>query len=393
MSIPKRLIDFQDAITPFLRFNSQSTYARRRLEGGIADFVFGNPHEMPLPGFVSALQKSLVPQREDWFAYKMNEPAAQAIVAESLRSLRGLPFEADDISMTTGAFSGLSVSLAATVEAGDEVIFISPPWFFYEGLITVLGAVPVRVKIRQDNFDLDLDAIRQAITPKTRAIIVNSPNNPTGKIYPESTLKALAEILESASRRNGRPIYLLSDEAYSHILFDNNAYPSPTAYYPNTILIYTYGKVLLTPGQRLGYLALPPTMPDREMMRQALFAAQVFTGYAFPNAILQHSIADLDKQSIDITHLQRKRDRLIAALREMGYELHCPEGTFYLLVKSPIADDWAFSDVLAEKNIFCLPGSVFELPGYFRLSLTASDQMIDMALPGFEAAIHAAVKA
>jgi aspartate aminotransferase len=390
MIASKRVIAFQNASAPFLRFNYESSWARRRAEPGIADFVFGNPHDMPLPAFVESLQRSAVPQSEDWFAYKMSEPTPQATVAESLRQLRGMPFEASDIMMTTGAFSGISVALSTLVEPGEEVIFNSPPWFFYEGLIAVIDAVPVRVRVRADNFDLDLDAIQRAITTKTRAIIVNSPNNPTGKIYPEGTLKALADILDKASQRNGRTIYLLSDEAYSHILFDNNLYPSPTAYYPNTILIYTYGKVLLTPGQRIGYLALPPTMPDRAVIAQALFAAQIFAGWAFPNAILQYSLPELDKLSIDIDHLQRKRDRLFGALTEMGYELHCPQGTFYLLVKSPLADDWAFSELLADNNIFCLPGVIFELPGYFRLSLTANDEMIDAALPGFEAAIQAA---
>jgi aspartate aminotransferase len=274
------------------------------------------------------------------------------------------------------------------VEPGDEVIFNSPPWFFYEGLIAATDGVPVRVKVQPDTFDLNLDAIQRAITPRTRVIIVNSPNNPTGKIYPESTLKALADILDQASQHNGRPIYLLSDEAYSRIVFDGYPYPSPTAYYPNAILIYTYGKVLLTPGQRLGYVALPPTMPDRKAIREALSAAQIFTGYAFPNALLQHALVDLNTLSIDIAHLQRKRDRLIDALRASGYGVHRPEGTFYLLVRSPISDDWAFSEILAEHNIFCLPGTVVELPGYFRLSLTASDEMIDRAIPGFERAIR-----
>lgn len=344
---------------------------------------------MPLPSVVDALQRALVPKNEGWFAYKMNEPGARESVAESLRQWRGIPFDKDDILMTTGAFSGLSVCLGALTDPGDEVIFISPPWFFYEALITAVGAVPVRVKIQPDTFDLDLDAIQQAISTRTRAIIINSPNNPTGKIYPDSSLQMLADILKTASERVGHPIYLLSDEAYSRIVYEGRRFPSPVSHYANTILIYTYGKTLLTPGQRVGFLALTPTMAEKSEMRDALFAAQVFTGYAFPNALLQHAIADLDELSIDIEHLQRKRDRLVNALQGMGYALQCPEGTFYLLVRSPIADDWAFSEILASHEIFCLPGTVIEMPGYFRLSLTANDEMIDFALPGFEAAINA----
>src|SRR5262249_26973476 len=224
----------------------------------------------------------------------------------------------------------------------------------------------------------------------TRAIIVNSPNNPTGRIYPPETLKQLATVLSTGSERNNRTIYLLSDEAYSRIIFDGRRYDSPTAFYPYALLLYTYGKTLLTPGQRMGYIALPPSMPDREQLRQALFLAQVITGYAFPNALLQHALPDLESLSIDIAHLQRKRDHLTAALGNMGYKVNLPEGTFYLLAHSPMADDQAFAEILAEQNVFVLPGTVVELPGYFRISLTANDEMIERALPGFQAALERA---
>jgi aspartate aminotransferase len=387
MIVAQRVTAFQQGVEPFLKFFNESTYRRRHLEPDIADFVLGNPHEMPLPAVVEALQRAVVRQNKDWFAYKNSEPASQAAIAASLRQWRQLPFEAEDISMTTGAFAGIAVVLNALVDPGDEVIFNSPPWFFYEGLIAAAGGIARRVKVRQDTFDLDLDAIQAAITPRTRAIIVNSPNNPTGRIYPAATLKALAEILDAASNRIGHPIYILSDEAYSRIIYDGRPYPSPTAFYPNTFLIYTYGKTLLIPGQRLGYIALPPTMPDRAVLRQVLFATQVFTGYAFPNALLQHVLADLEAACLDVAHLQRKRDRVVSGLREMGYEVTNPEGTFYVMARSPISDDWAFIERLAENKVFCLPGSVVELPGYFRISLTANDAMIERGLPGFKAAM------
>lgn len=390
MSASKRVMAFQSAAEPFIRFFQESIWSRRRFEQGIADFVVGNPHEMPLPGFVDALQRASVPQNKDWFAYQNNEPASQVIIADSLRKSHGMDFHSQDIMMTTGGFAGISLALNALVEPGDEVIFISPPWFFYEGLIAAVDAVPVRVKVQIPGFDLDLAAIERAITSKTRAILINSPHNPTGKIYPDSTLRALAALLEQASQRNGQPIYLFSDEAYNRIVFDNSPYLSPAAYYADSLLIYTYGKVLLTPGQRIGYVALPPTMSDRAAVRQSLFMAQIFLGFCFPNALLQHALKDLDTLSIDIAHLQRKRDRLVDALQGMGYEVERPDGTFYLLPRSPVPDDEAFIKLLAEQNVFCLPGSVVELPGYFRISLTANDDMIDRGLPGFEAALAAA---
>jgi aspartate aminotransferase len=341
---------------------------------------------MPLHGFVDALRHSRVPQDKDCFAYTINDPGAQAVVAAVLRERRNISFDPADIFITNGATGGLSITLGAVVDPGDEVVFISPPWFFYEAYIVGAGGVPVRAKIDPATFDLDIDAIAAALSPRTRAIIINSPNNPTGKIYPPQTLQRLAAALTAASERNGRPIYLLSDEAYSRIVFDDRPYYSPTAFYPRSFLIYTYGKTLLTPGQRLGYVALPPTMPDREQMRGALALSQLVTGFAVANALLQHALADLEKLSIDIAHLQAKRDRMVAALRGMGYEVHEPEGTFYLLPKSPWADDRAFADVLLTHDILVLPGTWAEMSGYFRLSLTANDEMIDRSLPGFAAA-------
>ena len=362
-------------------------YKRLAGRAAIGDFAFGNPHDMPLPGLVEALQRWAVPQNKDWFAYKDNDPESQAIVAASLQTWRGIPFEPADIAMTTAGFGALAVGLKAVTDPGDEVIFSLPPWFFYETLCVEAGLVPVKVRHDPATFDLDLRAIEAAITPRTRIVIVNTPCNPTGKIYPPATLAELALILDEASRRNGRAIYILSDEAYSRIVFDGQPFYSPTAYYPNTLLAYSYGKVLLAPGQRIGFLALPPTMPDREQVRQSIFITQTACGHMFPNALLQHALADLDRLSIDIAHLQRKRDRLGEALRGMGYEVNVPEGTFYLLAKSPWADDVAFVNLLTEHNILALPGTVAEIPGYFRLSLTANDAMIDRALPGFAAAI------
>jgi aspartate aminotransferase len=239
--------------------------------------------------------------------------------------------------------------------------------------------------VKQPSWDLDIDAIAGAITDRTRAIIVNSPNNPTGRIYPAEQLQELARVLTRASERNGRPIYLVSDEAYWRIVFDDREYVSPTEFYPWSFLIYTYGKTLLTPGQRLGYIALPPTMPDREAMRQALTIAQLtIGGNGVPNAVLQRALGDLEKLSVDVKALQRRRDRMIESLRASGYDVHSPEGTFYLLPRSPIEDDMAFTEQLAKDKVFILPGTLVEMPGWFRISITGNDDMVERALPVFE---------
>jgi aspartate aminotransferase len=381
---------FYAATRHVFEFLTESPYATRASEPGISNFAVGNPQEMPLARFVEALQQNVTPRNKDWYAYKMSERPSQEIVAASLRQRRGLPYEPDNILMTNGAFAALSVALHGLIDPGDEVIFISPPWFFYEALIITVGAVPVRVKVNMETFDLDVNAIAAAITPKTRAIIVNSPNNPTGRIYPPETLRQLAMVLTEAGSRNGRAIYLLSDEAYSRILFDGATFHSPAEYYSNTLLLYTYGKTLLTPGQRIGYIAVHPSMQERESVQMALLAGQLMVGYAFPNALLQHALPELDKLSIDIEHLQEKRDWMVDALRGMGYQVHVPQGTFYLLPRSPMPDDLAFTHFLAEQDILCLPGVIAEMPGYFRISLTANDDMIERALPGFEKALQRA---
>ena len=387
--VSTRSLAVLETITTFYRFMSGPLSEKTATANAeLCDFVFSNPHEMPLAGFTAALQREIVPRNKDWHAYKLNERASQEVVAATLRQLRGLPFEEDDIFLTNGAFAALAVTLNCIVDAGDEVIFISPPWFFYEAMIVGAGGKAVRVKIDAETFDLDINAIRAAITPRTRAIIINSPHNPTGKIYPAATLTALANVLSEASNASGKTIYLLSDEAYSRIIFDDNAYPSPVTFYPNTFLIYTYGKTLLTPGERVGYIALSPHMADRETVRVALFGTQFVTGFAFPNSILQHALGELEKLSIDVPHIQEKRDWMVGALRDMGYSVHLPEGTFYLVVKSPLPDDYAFAELLAEYNILVLPGVIAELPGYFRISLTANDEMIARSLPGFAAAIE-----
>jgi aspartate aminotransferase len=374
-------------LAPVLRFFEDSPYARHVGQAGIHDFAIGNPHELALPEFVNALQRQLPPRHDAWYGYPMSLPEAQAAAAAALSRRRGVTFAPEDMLLTNGAFAALAVALSVVADQGDEVIFISPPWFFYEALIASVGAVPVRVKVAPGTFDLDLEAIAAAITPRTSAIIINSPNNPTGVIYPPETLTGLGRLLTQAAAQHGRAITLLSDESYSRILFDGQPYHSPTAYYPNSLLIYTYGKTLLTPGQRLGYIALPPSLPDHEQLRSAFFVAQLMAGYAFPNALLQHALPELENVSIDIAHLQHKRDWMVSSLRQMGYELHVPQGTFYLLPRSPLADDWAFAECLAAKNIFVLPGLIVEQPGYFRISLTANDEMIEQALPGFAAAL------
>ncbi|MDQ3937172.1 MAG: aminotransferase class I/II-fold pyridoxal phosphate-dependent enzyme, partial [Chloroflexota bacterium] len=355
-----------------------------------ANFAVGNPHEPPLPAYVDALRRHIEPQDANWFAYKLSEPNAQRTVAHTLSELTALDWEPEDVQMTNGGFAAIAVALRTLLEPADEAIFLSPPWFFYEMLILGAEGVPVRVALGPPDCPLDLEAIDGAITPQTRLLLVNSPHNPSGRVYPLDDLEALAELLESHSERNGAPIYLLSDEPYRRILFDGRGFHSPAEVYPYTVISYSYGKQLLAPGMRMGYLTWPPTMPDRQRLRDEAQLQQFATGFAFPNADLQHAIEDLEPLVIDLAAMQRRRDRLVTALREMGYETTMPEGTFYVMARSPIDDDLAFTDILNRQRVLVLPGSIVELPGWFRISLTASDEMVELGLPGFAAALQEA---
>jgi aspartate aminotransferase len=378
----------RQSVAPFLSF-FEGAFSQLNQEPGVANFAVGNPQEMPLPEYVEALRRHVEPRDKDWYAYKISEESSRRTVAETLAHRTGLAWDPADVAMTNGGFGALAVTLRTLVEPGDEVIFLSPPWFFYEFLTLAAGGEPVRLPLDPPNFEPDLDRIAAAIGPRTRAVIVNSPHNPSGRIYPPAVLAPLAALLADAAERIGHPVWIISDEPYNRIVFDGRECHSPAEHHPYTVVTYSYGKTLLAPGQRIGYLSVPPTLPadERGALRDEIFLQQAATGWAFPNALLQHALPDLERLSIDVAALQRRRDRLVPALRELGYEASMPEGTFYTMARSPIADDVAFADILARHRVLVLPGTVVEVPGWFRISLTASDEMVEAGIPRFAAAM------
>ena len=352
------------------------------------DFVAGNPQEMAMPAYVEAVQRALVPDSPSYYSYGPPWQPAIAAVAPALAQRLGMELDVEDVFLTRGASSGLVLLLQILLDPGDQVVMMSPPWFFYEAMVLAASAEPVKVPLTRDTFDLDPEAIERAITPRTRAVIVNSPHNPSGRIYPEDQLRALADILERASARNGRRIYLLSDEAYARILFDGRRMITPARFYPATFMLHSYSKTLLAPSQRAGYLAMPPSMPARDQIRLALMAGSMSVG-AIPDTAMQRAMPELETMIIDIPALQRRRDRMVEELRRQGYSVESPEGTFYLFPLTPIPDAIEFCDWLAERRVYALPGEAFERPGYFRLSLSATDAMVERALPILGEAIRA----
>lgn len=377
-----------DAIQPFI--TGMFEFAPLASDPVACDFLAGNPEQPALPGFVETLQKWIEPRDRRWFAYGLRDPRAQTAAAEALSQELSIEFEPDDILLTRGAHGALALAMKLVLDRGDEVVFMSPPWFFYEAIIVGSGGEPVRVRVDETTWDLDVDMIAGALTERTRMVLINTPNQPTGRIYSAKDLKQLASVLRAHADRTDREVYLLCDEAYSKVLFDGNAMVTPATWYERTFLVHTYSKSALAPGQRLGFLAMPPTMPDRELFRRGALGVAVSTSNASPDNLMQYALPDIETNVLlDMKQLQARRDRMLESLRSFGYEVHTPEATFYLLPKAPGGDDLAFARRLAADKVLVLPGLACEMPGYVRISLTATDEMVDRALPVFERAIAA----
>jgi aspartate aminotransferase len=385
VTAPRRADALRDSIAPFLRF-FQGAFSELEKDPDTANFAVGNPNDMPMPQYVDAVRRNLEPQNKDWFAYKMSEPEATAVVARTMSDVTGLDWDPRDVNMTNGGFAAIAVSLRMLLEPGDEAIFLSPPWFFYEQLILAANGVPVRVKLDMPAATIDPAAIEPHITSRTKLVLLNSPHNPSGHIVSLGELRSLADMLTRKSAEIGHPIYIVSDEPYRRIVFDGREYHSPAEVYANTVVTYSYGKQLLAPGMRIGYFTWPPNMPERERMRDEAFVTQIAAGYAFPNADLQHALPDIEDQCISIASLETRREKLLNAMRATGYETTWPEGTFYVMARSPIPDDEAFVSILNRHKVLVLPGTVVEVPGWFRISLTASDEMVDKGIARFDAA-------
>ena len=378
-------IETLTASLPFYTWYARSPHGERAGQPGVIDLLFGNPHDMPLPDYVEAVRRQAVPQDPGWYAYMLDDPGATAVVARDLVAHTGLPWRAEDVAMTTGGWGAIAIAIRMLTEPGDEVIYYDPPWFFYDILVRGAEAVPVVLTLDAPRFSPDPAQLAAAITPRTRAVLLNTPHNPSGRILEAGELEAVAEVLREASARHGHPIYLLSDEAYRLITLDGQRAASPSEHYDDTLVLYSYGKQLLAPGQRIGYLAISPRIPDatRAALHEATMVTRFVHGFGFPNNILQRALPDFSQLVIDLEAIRRRRDRLVPVLAEHGYEPTSPEGTFYIMARSPDPDDEAFVARMAAEDLFILPGTTVKMPGWFRISLTASDAMVEAAVDRF----------
>ena len=296
---------------------------------------------------------------------------------------------ADHIVMVCGAAGGLNITLKTLLDPGEEVIVFSP--FFVEYLFYSEnhGGKTVTVPTN-DDFSLNFNALRDALSPKTKAVIINSPNNPTGVVYPRKVLEELASVLKKYSTEKNNPIYLISDDPYKKIVFDGVETPNILELYDHSIYITSHSKDLAIPGERIGYVAVHPKCADVENLMSGLIFCNRVLGFVNAPALIQRAIKSVQNVSVDAEFYRKKRDFLYAELTRIGYSVVKPQGAFYFFPKSPIEDEVIFTQKLAEKRVLVVPGRGFGSPGYFRISYCVPDKVLEGSILGFEEAFNQA---
>lgn len=368
--------------------------AKRKAEFGpenVFDFSLGNPNLEPPERFkeiLGELVKDATPGRHAYMANAGFVETRQA-VAEYLNGFNPIHATANDIVMTVGAGGGLNIVLKTILNPDEEVIIPKPYFVEYNFYLDNHQATPQLVSTRPD-FSFDFDAIESAMTSKTRAVLINSPNNPTGKVYTEDELNDLGQLLARYSDTFGETIYLISDEPYRKIVYDGITVPSVFGVYKETFVVTSFSKDLSLPGERIGYAAAHPEISDKELVMAGMILSNRTLGYVNAPALMQRAIIPLLNESVDISIYQRKRDRLCEGLSSIGYDVIKPEGAFYLFPRTPIPDDIAFVNLLQNENILTVPGSGFGGPGHFRIAYCVTDDVIEKSLPGFERAFRKA---
>lgn len=360
--------------------------ARRIKEFGaenVFDFSIGNPVFEPPKEVRETLIQLLEDDSPGMHRYMPNAgyPATRSFIADSLKKESDLPFEQSDIIMCTGAGSGMNVILKTLLNPGEEVLVITPYFVEYDHYIANHRGVVGRVASK-DDFGLDIEALEKAISAKTKAIIINSPNNPTGVIYSASDLEQLGELLRRKSAEYGEPISLLSDEPYKKIIFEGEV-PSVFRYYENSVVVTSSSKDLALPGERIGYVAISPNHENRSDLQNGTVIALRILGFVNAPALMQRMLPLVGEAQVAIEPYRKNRDLLYDHLTNIGFSCVKPEGAFYLFPKCPIEDDTEFIRLAQEHNLLLVPGSAFGKPGYFRIAYCFDTEMIERSLPIF----------
>ena len=353
----------------------------------VFDFSLGNPN-VPAPEAVKKAIEDLVENEDPLVLHGYTNSNSgyadvREAVAKSLNERFGTAFEGKNIIMTVGAAGGLNVILKTIINAGDEVLTFAPYFGEYRAYVNNFDGVLVEVSPNTVDFQPKLDEFEKKITPKTKAVIVNTPNNPTGVVYSEETIKKMAAIMEEKQKEYGTEIFLISDEPYRELVYDGAEVPYLTKYYDNTIVGYSYSKSLSLPGERIGYLVIPDEVADSEDMLSAANVANRILGFVNAPTLQQKIVKACLNEKTDISYYDRNREALYNGLKECGFDCIKPEGAFYLFVKSPVENEKEFCEAGKKYNILMVPGSSFACPGYVRLAYCVSYETIVNSLPKF----------
>jgi aspartate aminotransferase len=354
-------------------------------EENVYDFSIGNPDLEPPPSLKRALKELADHPITGMHRYMPNNGYSETrrAIAEYIKEESGLPFTENHVVMTVGAAGGLNVTFKALLDEGDEVIVPSPYFMEFKFYIDNNGG-EIRLVETNEDFSLNLEEIEKAIGEKTKAILINSPNNPTGVVYSQDSLEKLGALLKRRSRELRRTIYLVSDEAYRRIVYDGVKLPDFFQFYPHTIRVTSHSKDLSLPGERIGYVAVSPLCEEADELISAIVFANRILGFVNAPALMQRLVAPLQRNSVHVRDYEEKRDLFYNALTSFGYQVVKPQGAFYLFPKALIDDDLAFVQELQAKRILTVPGRGFGKPGYFRIAYAVDRKKIEAALPGFK---------
>lgn len=368
-------------------FEEGKNMAKKYGQENVYDFSLGNPN-VPAPASVNKAIKDIIDEEDSVFVhgYMSNSgyEDVRASIAASLNKRFGTGFAENNIIMTVGAAGGLNVILKTLLNPEDEVITFAPYFGEYRSYVGNYDGKLVVVSPDTDTFQPKFDEFEQKITAKTRAVIMNNPNNPTGVVYSEETLKKLAVIMEKKQKEYGTDIYLISDEPYRELVYDGVTVPYPTKYYKNTIIGYSYSKSLSLPGERIGYLVIPSEVSDYENVSAAANVATRILGFVNAPSLMQRIVGRCVDAEVNIEPYNRNRELLYNSLKEYGYECVKPQGAFYLFVKSPSEDETEFVNAAKKHHILVVPGSSFACPGYVRIAYCVAYDTIKNSLPGFK---------
>lgn len=359
-------------------------------EDRVYDFALGNPDPEPPEAVIRDLEKLSSQPGIHKYMPNAGFPDVRAKIASQMKKDTGVNFTQDHIIMVTGAAAGLSITMNSLLNPGDEVITIAPFFGEYRGYVTNFGGKIVAVPAIPGTFEIDITAVEKAITKNTKAIILNSPNNPSGAVYSEKVLKELNEVLTRAQTLQGHPIYVVSDEPYIKIVYDGVTVPSISSIFQNSIVVYSFSKSLALPGERIGYVAVHPDMADANVLMDALIYCNRSLGFVNAPGIFQKVVADHLKDVAGLEAYEERRNALYKILIDTGYECSLPEGAFYLFPKSPISDDVEFCNMALKHHLVIVSGTGFGYPGYFRLAYCVSMKTIQNSKDAFAALLKEA---